>query len=412
MKKFMDWITNKFAPKMNKIARNPWVLAIQESINVSMPVIFIGSIVTLLNILGNFISMPDISAVSTFSMGLLSVYLAFLVPYTLMEKKRHNKSKKEAGIVGVGFFLMLTSPSFEDGSISFMIESLGMGGMLAALLSGLLVGMVMSKFANHSFFKEDTTIAEFITVWFDTFIPMLLILLIGWFVIFQMGINMVDVIYTIFSPLISLGDSYIGFIILNFLCAFLYTFGISSWLLDPIDTTITMTALNANIVAAKAGVTATAINCYGIGTYISMGGTGMTLGLVFMMLFFAKSKKLKIMGKVTVIPSLFNINEPLVFGAPLAFNPIMMVPMWIASFVISSLTYLGFYFNIIPKITQLWSFWYLPKPISQYVLGGLSGLTFGLVMFALSCLIYYPFFKIYDRQCCEEEAAAQAKEIA
>ena len=137
-----------------------------------------------------------------------------------------------------------------------------------------------------------------------------------------------------------------------------------------------MTALNANIVAAKAGVTATAINCYGIGTYISMGGTGMTLGLVFMMLFFAKSKKLKIMGKVTVIPSLFNINEPLVFGAPLAFNPIMMVPMWIASFVISSLTYLGFYFNIIPKITQLWSFWYLPKPISQYVLGGLSGLTF------------------------------------
>ena len=91
MKKFMDQITNKFAPKMNKIARNPWVLAIQESINVSMPVIFIGSIVTLLNILGNFISMPDISAVSTFSMGLLSVYLAFLVPYTLMEKKRHNK---------------------------------------------------------------------------------------------------------------------------------------------------------------------------------------------------------------------------------------------------------------------------------------------------------------------------------
>ena len=334
MKKFMDWITNKFAPKMNKIARNPWVLAIQESINVSMPVIFIGSIVTLLNILGNFISMPDISAVSTFSMGLLSVYLAFLVPYTLMEKKRHNKSKKEAGIVGVGFFLMLTSPSFEDGSISFMIDSLGMGGMLAALLSGLLVGMVMSKFANHSFFKEDTTIPEFITVWCDTFIPMLLILLIGWFVIFQMGINMVDVIYTIFSPLISLGDSYIGFIILNFLCAFLYTFGISSWLLDPIDTTITMTALNANIVAAKAGVTATAINCYGIGTYISMGGTGMTLGVVFMMLFFAKSKKLKIMGKVTVIPSLFNINEPLVFGAPLAFNPIMMVPMWIASFVI------------------------------------------------------------------------------
>ena len=409
MKKFMDWMSTSFAPKMNKVARNPWVASIQEAIITSMPVIFIGSIITLVNIVAKFVEIPDLGAIGTFSIGMLSVYLSFLVPYTIMEKKKFNKTKKEAGIAGIAFFLILAGPVFDDaGNISFQLESLGMGGMIAALVAGIIVGLVMSVFAKHSFFSEDSALPDFITVWFDTLIPMLLILVLGWLLVFQLHINIFDLLYTLFSPILSIGDSFVGFVLLYFIgYTFLYSFGISTWVIYPIESAIVYTTLNANIAAVEAGNIATGINAYGVGTYITIGGGGMTLALGLMMLLLAKSKKLKLMGKVTFVPSMFNINEPLVFGAPMAFNPILMIPMWIAGLVVPALTWIGLNFNIIPKISMLWTFWYLPKPIAGFFLGGISGVLFVLAMFAISWLIYYPFFKVYDRQCVAEEESKE-----
>ena len=129
----------------------------------------------------------------------------------------------------------------------------------------------------------------------------------------------------------------------------------------------------------------------------------MTLALGLMMLFMAKSKKLKVIGKATIVPSLCNINEPVIFGAPVAFNPILMVPMWIIGFLSPALTWLVMHLNIVPKISLLFSFWYLPFPICTYAIGGIKGLIFSLVLFALSWAVYYPFFKLYDKQCVTEE---------
>ena len=93
MKSFMDWMTNVFAPKMNRIARNPWVASVQEAILATMPVILIGSFATIFNILRDFIpQIPDISMLNSFSFGLLSMFLAYLIPTTIMEKKRHRKT--------------------------------------------------------------------------------------------------------------------------------------------------------------------------------------------------------------------------------------------------------------------------------------------------------------------------------
>lgn len=231
MKKFMDWMTDKFAPRMNKLARNPWIASVQEAILTAMPMIFIGSFTTVLTAFGGLIEgFPDFSPLSTFSLGLLSLYLAYLVPYLLMEKKRHNKTKKEAGLAGIGFFLMLVSPTFDEaGNILFQSSTLGNGGMIAALIAGLFVGFVMNAFSTHSFFKEDSAIPDFITVWFDTLIPILMILFVGWLFTFQLHISIFDCIYTLFSPILKAGDSFLGFVVLYFVgYTFLYTFGIST----------------------------------------------------------------------------------------------------------------------------------------------------------------------------------------
>lgn len=409
MDKFMAWMENSFAPKMNKLAHNPWVAAVQQAILTAMPMIFIGSFVTVLTAFGGLIEgFPDFSPINTFSIGLLSVFLSYLVPYLIMEKKRNNKTKKEAGLAGIALYLLIAGPVLDGdaGTISFTTSALGNGGMIAALMAGLFAGFVMNLFAKHSFFKEDTAIPDFITVWFDTLIPILIIIACGWIFTFQLHINISDVVYTIFSPVIAVGDSFLGYtLFFGFEYAFLYTFGISTWVLYPIETAIVMNALAVNQAAVAAGQAATMVSAYGSSYYWCIGGGGCTLALGLMMLFFAKSKKLKVIGRTTLVPSLCNINEPLVFGAPIAFNPILMVPMWIIGFAGPAITWLALHFGLVECVSTLFSFWYLPDFIPAYAVGGVAGVILFCVIFALSCLVYFPFFKIYDKQCVEEERA-------
>lgn len=413
MKKFMDWMTNVFAPKMNKIARNPWVAAVQESILTAMPVILIGSFATVFNILRDFIpQIPDISMISNFSFGLLALFLAYLIPATFMEKKKHRKTAKQAGMAGLAFFLMIVYPSFDDaGNINILFSNLGTGGMIASLIAGLFVGAVMNQFAKHSFFGEDSSLPDFITVWFDTLIPITLILIIGWLFTFVWEISIFNIIYEIFKPFISIGQSFWGFVLLNFIgYTFLYTFGISTWVIYPITSAICLQGIGDNMALVAAGNAPININTGEVANLFALGGGGCTLALAIMILFLAKSKKLKVIGKSTIVPSLCNINEPLVFGAPIAFNPLLMVPMWIVGFIIPVVTYLALSSGLVPIPAEPFNFWYIPSPIVGYmVTKSFAGVLLVLVNFAISWVIYYPFFKVYDKQVCDEEKAEEEK---
>ena len=395
MKAFIKWMTDVFAPKMNKIAHNPWIAAIQEAILTAMPVIFIGSFINVIGILNNYIpKFPDLSNITTFSIGLLSLYLSYLVPSTLMEKKKHKKTSREAGIVGIAFYLMLLGPTF-DKSGHILINASDLGRF---------VGFVMNLFAKHSFFKEDSPIPDFITVWFDTLIPMLLILIVGWVAVFQLKFDVFGLIQAAFKPFTYVGNTFWGFVIFYFIeYTFLYTFGISTWVLYPIETAMVMQGIAINQAAVAAGHVATSINAYGCAYYFTLGGGGCTLAFSLMLFFLAKSQRLKVVGKAAIIPSICNINEPIVFGAPIAFNPILMVPMWISGLIATVLTYVAFYFNFVRKISVLFAFWYLPAPICNFAVGGIAGLVMFAVVFALTWVIYYPFFKVYDAQCLKEE---------
>lgn len=422
MKKFMDWMTENFAPKMNKIAKNPWISSIQEAILSAMPLILIGSFVTLFNIIGEYVDwFPDLSPISSYSFGLLSLCLAYLIPFILMEKKKQRKTAKQAGLVGLSLFLMLIYPlardvmgAAEEGAftgtegLAILMGRMGTEGMLAAILSGLFVGFIMNMFAKHSFFGEDSTMPDFITVWFDTLIPMLIIITLGWIFTFQLGISIFTIINKIFEPFISVGQSFWGFVIFNFFAyAFLYTFGISTWVLYPVQAAIVFPAIGANAIAGAGAElfihTSEATNLYLI------GGGGTTLALNIMMLW-SKSRRLKVIGRSCIVPSLFNINEPLVFGSPIAFNPILMVPMWIMGIIGPAITYLALSIGLVPTPTQVFNFWYLPSPITGYmVTQALSGLILVLLIFAISYAVYYPFFKVYDNQECIKEQAAVVK---
>lgn len=418
MKKFMDWMQNVFAPKMNKVSKNAYVSAVQSSLLTTMPMILIGSFIVLLaSLVDQFApGVVDLWTINSFTMGLLSLFISFLVPYYVLENCKHPNTKREAAIAGLILYLLLIGPTFDEaGNLVLNASLLGNGGMLVALVSGLFAGFVMNMFAKHSFFGEDSAIPDFITIWFDTLIPILLITVVGWLSTFVFHFDMAGAITKIFSPILNMGESFIGFTLLFFVgYAFLYTFGISTWVIYPIEYTIVMQGLAANQAAAAAGEALPAINAYGASYYWTIGGGGCTLALGLMMLFLAKSKKCKVIGKATIVPSLANINEPVVFGAPIAFNPILMIPMWIIGLLAPALTWIALNFNWIPRIKEVFAFWYLPAPICVWFVGGVRGLIFMLIIFALSWIIYFPFFKVYDKQCVaqEEEKARKKAEKA
>ena len=139
---------------------------------------------------------------------------------------------------------------------------------------------------------------------------------------------------------------------------------------------------------------------------ITMGGRGGTLPLNVLMLG-SKSKKLKTMGKICIGPSLFNINEPLMFGAPVVFNPLLMLPILINSIVGPTVVWLTMHcglLNIPSKMVQVGQ---IPAPFSSVMItGDWRAVPVYIVLFILYLLTWYPFYKVYERQCVEEETQA------
>lgn len=410
MKKLIDWMTNVFAPKANKIVKNPWVASVQDSILAAIPMIFIGSFATILSLVKNvWPSFPDFSMLSTFSFGLFSLFIAYLLPESIMVHKNHKDVAKQAGLAGIAFFLLLTFPSFtKAGNLVLNINELGTGGMLASLVSGLFVGFIMNIASKFQFFGEDSSLPDFVATWFNTLIPIVILLLIGWFFTFQLKFNLSAGITAMLMPLVKIGGSFWGFVLITFLgYSFLYTFGISSWIIYPVEIAITLPGIAENARQVAAGGAATHIFVAEAEDLFTIGGGGATLALAIMMAFMAKSTRMKMVGRAGLIPSLFNINEPIVFGAPIAFNPILMVPMWIMGLVGPILVWFSMKVGLVPIPSKVFGLWYLPAPILGFFsTGSVQGAIFMIVLFAISWFVYLPFFRAADRQAVENEKAS------
>jgi Phosphotransferase system cellobiose-specific component IIC len=406
MEKITKWMTEVFAPKANKLARNPWVQAIQESMTGIMPFILLGSIITIFSIFQeNLPFLPDLSQISNFSFGLASVFVAYLIPYLVLEKKKKNKFKKQAGLTGIAFFLMLVYPTFSDsGEIVIEFAKLGSGGMFAGIIGGLFVAFVMLKMSDFSMFKKDTTLPSFLVEGFDSILPIGVILLIGWVCIFHFGLNLYGMIYLILSPLVNVSQSLWGFVLIIFLQAFLYSFGISSWVLEPLYVPIGLQAIGQNAANLAHGIAPSLIlTNETFQGWIWIGGSGSTLMLSIFLLF-AKSARLKTIGRSSIVPSLCNINEPLVYGTPVVFNPILMIPMWISGIAVPAITYMAFQLGFVSIPTKPFALWYLPVGIQTWLINGdFRGLILLAVLLAITGLIYYPFFKVFDLQTFKEE---------
>lgn len=305
-------------------------------------------------------------------------------------------------------FLIVISPQvIADGVPGFTHSALGAGGMFIAIVTGLLTGAVMSLFARFTFFKDESVIPDFVRAWFDAMLPIGLVVVVGWLLIDIAGFDLYNVILTVFLPLQGIVESPLGFALMGFVICFFYSMGISTWVFTPIFTPVLLAAMQANMDGTAVNLVT---NATLYSAYLWIGGVGITAPLVIMMLF-ARAKRLKALARASVVPTVFNINEPIIFGA-IAWNPILMVPLWIQGAVLPLLVWL--FTKTIPFAPiPMYQFelWYTPFPISTWLTtASLAGLALFAMVAAVATTIWYPFFRAYDRQVQADEVRVESEE--
>jgi PTS system cellobiose-specific IIC component len=419
MNKLLSWFEKNLVPVMEKIARNKWVIVLKDSVMNTLPLTLLASVCCIFTLIPEIFSIswwPDFWVPYGWTLGLIGLFMAFLVPFNYMEKVKLKKQRLCAGMIGVSCYFIICNPSvIEEGTIGLSQSVFGAGGMLVAMISGIYVSIIMEKFGKFSFFKEDSAMPDFVRSWFDLMLPAAICIFSVWIIIDFLNIDVFGIIQNIFNPVANFIQTPYGLVVMCFIYALNYSMGISNWVLTPVFSPLMTIAITSNIEMVANG-TATVDNLYLVtgpalySCYLYFGGEGGTLALNLMGLR-SKSKKISSLCKAALVPSIFNINEPIVFGL-IAWNPYLMLPMWIYG-IIGPLV-MWFFTKVIafaPIPTIVFDLWFCPFPISTFICTqSIRAVILALIMFALSWAIYYPFYKMYEKAELEkEETSLKAK---
>lgn len=417
MEGVQDWITAHIVPLMNKLTSTYWFGVISDAVLYIVPFSMVSAIPSLWNIIRRFVtSLPDISALTQYSFGLVGMFMAFIIPYNVAVKEDRKDRAMIAGFTGIGAFMLCMAPEvLEDGRYAFEMYKFGAGGMFTAMVVGFVVGFIYKRMARMSFFSEDSLIPDFVKNWFDNIVAVLLSLFIAWLVTSIAKVDVFTAVSIILSPVTGFAQTLPGTIAIPLVMDTFYFFGISGWVFSPIQQSIQKAALAENMAAYAAGLAPTNINAYGITRYIMIGGEGATLPLAFYMLF-AKSKKNKTLGRATIVPSLFNINEPLVFSTIVA-NPFLFIPMVLQSILLFANAYLWMSMGWASMHVENFDMNFLPNAVSAFFMSGGDWRNIALVCVNLliAAILWFPFFKAadnYQLKLEEEKAAEKAAKKA
>ncbi len=413
MNKIINWLSEVFAPKVSKIFSNPWLAATSAAMQKCIPFILTGSLIFIYNVFQPYVSfLPDLTPIMSYSFGILTLITTFMLINQCMEKLAHHSYTINAGIAGIGVLMMIANPFGEQAdSLSSFLSNLGPAGLAVGIVVGLFVSIVFHLWAKIRLW-EDSSLPDFVVAWVNTIIPNVLVLGTAMVLVFTLQINMYQVILNLFMPLVSIGQTLPGWILICLIPAILYSFGVSSWTLTPIANIVYFAAIAANIEAVAAGQAATNIVTYeSVYTlnYITMGGMCCTLPLGLLMLF-GKSREVKTLGKIYLVPNILNINEPIMFGS-VVFNPYLMAPTWICTVVGVVYTWILMSTGLLAIPAKAIQVSQIPAPFCCYLaVQDWRAIPWFFVLMAIYLVIWFPFFKAWDNSKVKEEKLELANE--
>ena len=427
MNKLIAFI-EKGKPFFEKLSRNIYLRAIRDGFIAGMPVILFSSIFILIAFVPNSWGFKWSDEVVAFlmkpysySMGILALLVAGTTAKSLTDSVNRSMEKTNqinymstllAAIVGL---LMLAADPIENGLATGF---LGTKGLLSAFLAAFVtVAIYKICVKNNVTIRMPDEVPPNISQVFKDVIPFTLSvvslyaldLLARHFV----GASVAESIGKFFAPLFSAADGYLGITIIFGAFAFFWFVGIHGpSIVEPAIAAITYANAEVNLNLLQQGMHADKILTSGTQMFIvTMGGTGATLVVPFMFMWLTKSKRNRAIGRASVVPTFFGVNEPILFGAPLVLNPIFFIPfifapianVWIFKFFIETLGMNSFTANL-P--------WTTPAPLGLVLGTNFQVLSFilAVLLIVVDVVIYYPFLKVYDEQILEEERSGKSND--
>ncbi|UGQ16495.1 PTS cellobiose transporter subunit IIC [Borrelia sp. RT5S] len=437
--KLQEIIESSLVPIASKIASNKYLIAIRDGFVFSMPFLIVGSFVLLLVNLpftdpSNFLYQQwyvDLmtrykeNIVQPFyvSMGIMAIFVVFGIGYSLANF--YKIGEITGGFLSLFTFLILggqsdwipyggetTKWAISPGGWFPVIDARYLGaqgvfmGIIAAIFSVELYRFLINKKIT---IKLPESVPPAVSRSFEALIPVVLLTLIAQatnlFVQSTTGNLLPEIIISIFRPLLYISDTLIGTLIIVLIvhvfwfCG-LHGSGVIIALLNP----IILANLEVNVKALSDNIPLPHILAGGfLDSLVYIGGSGATLGLAAAMML-SKAQHLRTIGRLSFIPGLFNINEPMIFGSPIILNPILGIPFILVPLINVVVAYSLTNFGFIERVRTLVP-WTTPSALAAFISTGLDfkALILSLLLLILSTLIYFPFLKAYEKVLLKQE---------
>lgn len=409
-------ISKKLSPGINKIQTSKIANGISGGMMGAMPVTLLGSFAALfLNLpipaYKEFIASVGIaSALGTiiqFSTNFLAVI--FVVAIAGSYAKQYEEDGVFCGLLAlVCFFIVTPIAVSEDGVTSIPVKWLGATGIFTAIIVSLVATRIYVYLKQKGVtIKMPESVPPVVSNSFSSLIPGFAAAIV--FTIISAGFaatsfgTMHQFIYTFLQiPLQGVGGNIISIIILWTFAQILWFFGIHGTMVIYSVVLPIFTAMDAAQLAAySAGEALPNITGRAFVSTYTMSASA--IGFALLMLFAAKSKQYKTLGKLAAIPSLFGISEPLVFGTPLVFNFRFVIPFVCMNAINLTIAYTLTAIGIVPRVAGMTPVSGMPIILSGLMEGSWKIAVLQVVLVALSTLVWYPFFKKADKEAVEIE---------
>lgn len=344
------------------------------------------------------------------TIGIISIYVVCGVSYQLAKYYKMNGINN---MITALFVYLCVSGALDIENSTIAVSKLGAGYMFSAMVIALLVVEI-----NHFFMEKNiviklpASVPPNVAAPFNVLLPA--IFSVVFFLVIDKTIGVVtgaglsDLVYTIFQPLMRATGSLPSVLLINILTTTFWFFGIHGGnMLSVVTSPITTAALAANAEAHVAGVQLPYIFA---GAMNGVFGNWITYNVILFVIFaFCKSKQNKSLAKVAIVPSIFNINEPTIFGLPTVLNVYTYIPLILCSLLNCSAYYILASMNMVGRFYITLPFT-VPGPLQAFLAtGDFRTILLWIVLFLVDIVILYPFIKTYDNQLLAQEAETEAE---
>lgn len=406
------------------------MIAIKDGFLLTMPISLVGSLFLLIanfpipgwdsfmaSVFGANWQVPLNQVVGS-SFDVLAIVSVLAISY--IYAKNDDVDPISAALLSLISFLIVTdSFTLADGVVvSGVIPKAWTGGngVITAIIISVVCAKVFSFFIKKNIvIKLPDGVPTGVINAFSALIPAGVIFL-GSMIVFVLankfgGASLTQVIFNVLqTPLQNVSDTLAGGIFMTFLMGILFWAGIHGpnivmGIMGPILTANGManTAILASGEALVVGENAKIMTIQLIDIFAKFGGQGITIGLIIAALMVSKSSRIKEISKVSLVPSLFNINEPVIYGLPIVFNAVMLIPFILVPILAVIITYFSIMLGFMAPFTAINVPWTTPPLISGFLVSGLPGVIVQLAIIVMSVLVYLPFLKKLDTDYLKEE---------